>query len=170
MPVQFRFLALLAISAVSVAALPLPAHATAAAVMAMHGIASETYTLPPSPPASVPSFPVMKVSSSVTPGQAGEPSTVKLTYRSMIPGLSLCISYAGAHGAVIPQGRFGSFMHGVESVAEHCVISGRDGLVQDSVFVNIDHSPDALLIANIVLIDNRVSTETVPLGVGLKSR
>lgn len=146
-------------SAMSVAALPLPAHATAAAVMAMHGSVSETSALPPPPPpASVVSFPVTKVSGSVTPGLGRKAGTVNITYRSTIPGLSFCIGYAGAHGAVIPY----------TSDGEHCVIAGRDGLVQDSVFVNIG-SPDALLIANIVLIDNRVSTETVPVGASVQT-
>lgn len=89
----------------------------------------------------------------VTPELGRKAHTVNVTYRSAIPGLSFCIGYAGAHGAVIPY----------TSDGEHCVIAGRDRLVQDSVFVNIG-SPEALLIANIVLIDNRVSTETVPVG------
>jgi len=159
MSVKSIFSALLAMSAMSVAAFPLTAHATAAAVMAMHDIVNSVAAAPLRASA-LPPFPVTKVSSSVTPGAGRHPSTVKVTYRSTVPGLSFCIGYAGAHGAIIPYG----YVDGESSDAEHCVIAGRDGLVQDHVFINVGTSPDALLIATIVLIDNRVSTETVPLG------
>ncbi|MEX3984039.1 hypothetical protein AB4Y45_34180 [Paraburkholderia sp. EG287A] len=88
---------------------------------------------------------------------------LNLTWRSSVPGLTFCVAYASTHGADF-HGWLGGKDH--QSDREHCLSAGRDGTVTDTAPVEVwdlKRDPDALLIANVVLVDNEVSTETIPL-------
>lgn len=89
-------------------------------------------------------------------------SLANLTFKSSVPGLSFCVTYGSTHGASIKPRLYG-VGHISQGDLESCLTAGRDGLVSDTVRVEPGKSADALLTANIVLVDNRASVETVPL-------
>jgi hypothetical protein len=88
---------------------------------------------------------------------------VRLHWQSVIPGLKFCVSYASAHGLNILS-EHGGRTYTSERV--HCMVADRDGRATDSIatFDQGTSSNDGLLIANIVLIDNKVSTEVIHVG------
>ncbi|HDR9106022.1 TPA: hypothetical protein QDB04_002878 [Burkholderia vietnamiensis] len=88
---------------------------------------------------------------------------VRLQWQSVIPGLQFCVSYASAHGLNILS-EHGGRTYTSERV--HCMVADRDGRATDSIatFDQGTSSNDGLLIANIVLIDNKVSTEVIHVG------
>lgn len=108
-----------------------------------------------------PSFPVKLEHIAVDTKSMG--GGLILTWRSTVPGLTYCVAYSATHGASF-HGWLGGKDH--QSDRDHCLTAGRDGTVTDTVPVEVflpDREPDALLIANVVLVDNEVSTETIPL-------
>jgi hypothetical protein len=87
---------------------------------------------------------------------------LKMTWRSAVPGLQFCVAYASTHGVSFHGSTGGRSWQGDR---EHCLVAGRDGTVSDVVPVTYSdptNNPDGLLIANVVLIDNEVSTESIP--------
>ena len=113
-------------------------------------------------PAAKPPFPV-KLETIAVKGKSSTDGGLVLTWRSVVPGLSYCVAYAATHGASF-HGWLGGRDHQWDR--EHCLTAGRDGTVTDTVPVEVSdpaQTPDALLIANVVLVDNEVSTETIPL-------
>lgn len=108
-----------------------------------------------------PAFPVRLEGTARDPGGFVSPPGLRLRWQSAIPGLQFCVSYATAHGAYI-TGLMGGRAHTEDR--EHCMVAGRDGRVADTVGLGAFRNPDALLIASVVLVDNRVSSMAIPLA------
>jgi hypothetical protein len=84
---------------------------------------------------------------------------IGLTWRSSVPGLQFCVAYATTHGVSFVGAGGGRSYQGDR---EHCLVAGRDGTVSDRLTLTEDPKQDGLLIANVVLIDNEVRTEIIP--------
>lgn len=118
--------------------------------------------------AANPAFPVKLEHIAVDAKSMG--GGLNLTWRSAVPGLTFCVAYSATHGAGF-HGWLGGKDH--QSDREHCLSASRDGTVTDAVPVEVfdpQHAPDALLIANVVLVDNEVSTEAIPVAKYLGGR
>jgi hypothetical protein len=135
-------------------------HATSAASLAASSVTRETVAAQP-PAAS--SFPIHLQGYRTGVRDGWDGSLVSVTFKADVPGLSFCVSYSAAHGASIRPRRTG-VGHIHQDDLETCLTTGRDGLVSDSVRVAAGKSPDALIIANVVLVDNRVNAEIIPLA------
>jgi len=86
---------------------------------------------------------------------------VKLTWKSAVPGLQFCVAYAGVNGVDL-NGTGGQ--RSFQSDRTHCMVADADGLASDSVKLTISKQPNGLLLATVVLINNDINTQAVPVG------
>lgn len=85
---------------------------------------------------------------------------LRLTWRSTVPGLSFCVAYASARGLYT-------------DLNHHCLVADRHGEAVDTVHLgyarNVADLSDVVLVANAILVNNRVSATVVPVDAWTKA-